>query len=113
MGNKVVKDLSNEDFKKLIGPKIGGGIQGNVHEFNSDMAVKILKIRDMDEIKTEITNGIYAADNDCGPKIYTYRFIDNNAYIVMEKVNPIKLSSEDEDDVVKLFEKLILSLIHI
>jgi len=108
------KDLSDAEFLEKIGPKIGKGFQGIVHEFGTDgkKVVKILrrfvlKNDQTDEINREIAHGLHASTHGVGPKIFDHRFIDDKAYIVMERVQPVDISKVDLEKVIQLFIKLI------
>jgi hypothetical protein len=105
-----IKKLKDEVFLSLIGEKIGGGYQGSVYNFEKNKAVKIRNItknNDKKDIYNEYHSALLASNIKIGPKIYDARIIDNKAYMVQEKITPIKLKQENQKEIVKLFKKAI------
>ena len=108
--------MTDEEFLEKIGATIGRGFQGAVRDFGSD-GKKVVKILprfnssgdDLTEfINNEIANGMHAGRVGVGPRIYDTRFIGKNAYIVMEKVVPLKeIEQSDVNRVIQIFSKAI------
>lgn len=102
-----IQDIDDDDFLKNIGKKIGSGHQGDVYNFLPGTVVKKWRHGTNVEIKNEINNSIIASECYCGPENFDFRKIKNIYYMVMEKVEPVKLYQEDYAEIISLFKKII------
>jgi hypothetical protein len=96
--------MNDNQFLKSIGTKIGSGFQGDVHNFGTNLVVKIWR---KDNNDNEIKNSIIAGKHNCGPRIYEHRIINDISYMVMEKIVPVEISEDDFEDVIDLFNDLV------
>lgn len=84
---------TNQHFGSKLIKKLGSGFNGEVYLTDKDFVVKITK--DLPEVKTasqisKKLNGVVT------PKFFDISKLNNGSYlIVMEKVNPIQLTSDE------------------
>lgn len=105
---------TKQNFLSHLGAKAGSGFQGDVYDYGTD-GKKVVKVlsrfrgkRDRSaDLNNEIANSLFASQIGAGPRIYHVYFANNNVYIVMEKVQMVRLGPADFKKVVQLHETLI------
>ncbi len=106
--NNYLNNISNNKFGSKIVEKLGSGHNGEAYLTDKNFVVKITK--DIAEVKTAL-NIIQHLNGVATPKYYDIRKLDNGLnIIVMEKVEPIKLSSS-ENGLLNMFRDKLLAFI--